>query len=106
MGVKTLQSLWETKSRGRKGRMSKVQTEQNGNLLLSELAIQMEDAQFLDSCSCEIVKFGRYWIREEGAINTDRGEKFALGSVFQEGLKGTGAFQYINVIYAPSACIN
>lgn len=82
--------------------MSKAQTEQD----VRELAIHMEDAQFLDVCFCEIVKFCRCWNREERAINTDREEKFALGSVFHQGLKDTGAFQYINEIYAPSACIN
>lgn len=86
--MKTLQPLWEAKSRGRKGRMSKVQTEQNGNLLLREFAIQMVDAQFLHSCSCEIVKFGRYWIREEGAINIDRGEKICIGLSISVGFKG------------------
>lgn len=88
--------------------MRKSQAEQNVILLFRELTIQRESRQFLDSLSCETVKFcRRCWNKKEGAIiNADRGERFVSGSVFQERLKRTGAFQYINVIYAPSTCIN
>lgn len=74
-------------------------------LCLRELEIQRAGRQFFDLLSCEIAKFCRCWKEEEEGSNAGRRERIAKPSV-SVGHKDAGAFQYINVIYVPSTCIN
>lgn len=93
MGLKALQPLCVASSRAGKRRISKAQAEQNVILFLRELGIQREGRKSLGSLYCEMVKFLRRCCNEEmGTTNVDRGERFALGPGFQQGLTGWEGF--------------
>lgn len=106
MGPKGLQPFWVATSGAGKRRISKAQAKQDVLVFLGELAIQREGRKSLGPWSCDMVRFLRRCCGERWELLMQPEKKDLQWTRISVGANGMGASQYINVIYAPSTCIN